>query len=71
MDTKSILKKVKEEHKIGRFIQFLIGIMIVSLSYNIFNRRFNLTYGVGGVGLMLNKLIPCNSILFICKNLTN
>ena len=57
MDTKSILKKVKEEHKIGRFIQFLIGIMIVSLSYNIFNRRFNLTYGVGGVGLMLNKLI--------------
>ena len=57
MDTKSILKKVKEEHKIGRFIQFLLGLMIVSLSYNIFNRRFNLTYGIGGVGLMLNKLI--------------
>jgi len=57
MDTKSILKKIKEEHRILRFIQFLIGLMIVSLSYNIFNRRFNLTYGVGGVGLMLNKLI--------------
>lgn len=57
MDTKSILKKIKEEHKISRFIQFLIGLMIVSLSYNIFNRRFNLTYGIGGVGLMLNKLI--------------
>lgn len=57
MDTKSILKKIKEEHKISRFIQFLIGLMIISLSYNIFNRRFNLTYGIGGVGLMLNKLI--------------
>ena len=57
MDTKSILKKIKEEHKIGRFIQFILGLIVVSLSYNIFNRRFNLTYGIGGVGLMLNKLI--------------
>lgn len=57
MDTRNILKKIREEHKVFRFFQFLLGLVIISISYNIFTRRCNLTYGVGGIGLMLNKLI--------------
>ena len=57
MDKKSIIKKIHEEHKISRFVQFMVGLVIISVSYNIFTRACNLVYGVGGIGLILNKLI--------------
>ena len=57
MDNLTIIKKIREQHKLFRFVQFIIGVLIVSISYNIFNVKCNLIYGVGGIGLMLSNLI--------------
>ena len=49
-----------------RFIEFLIGCFIISLSYNIFIAPNNLVPGgVGGIAIILNKIFHINNSLSI------
>lgn len=74
MDNNLILKTIRDKNKIFRFLQFLLGLLIVAIAYNLFNRKCNLVYGVSGIGLMINELtgldisltvLVCNAILLL------
>ena len=70
----NIVKSVYKKNKLLRISQFLCGVLLVAGAYNVFNKKCNLVYGVGGIGLMLNKkfgmdpsivILGCNIILLI------
>ena len=61
----STLKNVYKENRLIRFTEFLVGIVLLSLSYNIFMRATNAMYGIGGVGIVMNKLFGIPNYLFI------
>ena len=65
LDNKTFLKLIYSKHKVTRYIQFVLGILLVAVSYNIFTTKCNLVYGVSGIGLMFNKLLGLDSSLII------
>lgn len=69
LDNKSFLKLIYSKHKFSRYIQFVLGILLVAISYNIFTVKCNLVYGVSGIGLMLNKLFSFDAslVILICN----
>ena len=65
IDNRSFLDLIYSKHKISRYIEFILGILIVSISYNIFTTKCNLVYGVTGIGLMFNKKLGLDETLSI------
>ena len=74
MDNRTLIKSIYSNHKVERFLELLLGILLVSSAYNIFNRKCNLVYGVSGIGLMVqNKwgidvsltVLLCNIVLVL------
>ena len=55
-DLTNIIDKIYSKDRLIRFCEFLSGIFIVALSYNIFLLPSNTVYGVGGIGVILKKL---------------
>lgn len=59
-------KKIKyEENKLIRYLSFLIGVVIVSISFNLFILPSNIVYGVSGIGVILKKLFNIDPALVI------
>lgn len=56
IDLSNILDRVYSKDKLVRFGEFIAGVFIVALSYNIFLLPSNTVYGVGGIGVILKKL---------------
>ena len=56
VDLSNILDRVYSKDKLVRFAEFIAGVFIVALSYNIFLLPSNTVYGVGGIGVILKKL---------------
>ena len=56
IDLSNILDRVYSKDKLVRFAEFIAGVFIVALSYNIFLLPSNTVYGVGGIGVILKKL---------------
>lgn len=54
---KDILKDVYDNSKEMRFFQFIFGVLIAAISFNLFILPCNIVYGVSGIGVILNKLI--------------
>lgn len=65
IDNRSFLDLIYSKHKISRYIEFILGILIVAISYNIFTTKCNLVYGVTGIGLMFNKKLGLDASLII------
>lgn len=65
MDNKTFIKLIYDKHKMKRFLNLIIGLLLVSLAYNMFNKKCNLVYGVSGVGLMVNKVTGIDPSLTI------
>lgn len=65
MDNKTLLAKIYHKNFLTRYIVFILGIFLVAVSYNVFTMKCNLVYGVGGVGIMLNKLLGIEPPLII------
>lgn len=63
----SIITKVKHKDRIVRYIEFILGLLIVALSFNIFFLQYDIVYGVSGIGVMLNHLfgIDPSIVIFI------
>ncbi len=55
-DTENTMKKIYKKDLIIRYSNFLLGVTIVAIAYNLFLVPSNVVYGVGGVGVMLNHL---------------
>ncbi len=67
-----ILNEILRKSYKKRILQFIIGVFIVSLSYNIFIVRNNLVPGgVGGIAIILNHLFGIsNSLVVLLLNIT-
>ena len=64
-DLSNILDKVYNKDKLVRFAEFITGVFIVAISYNIFMLPNNIVYGVGGIGVILKKLCNLNPAIAI------
>ncbi len=65
----NILEKIKSQHKLVRFFQFVIGVFIAASSFNLFILPCNLVYGVSGIGVIFKKLWGTNpSIVILIGN---
>lgn len=55
-DLSNILDKIYDHDRLIRSFEFLLGVFIVALSYNVFLLPSNIVYGVGGIGVILKKI---------------
>ena len=53
---KDIIKDIYSKDRLVRYAQFLFGVLLVALAFNLFILPSNIVYGVSGVGVILNKL---------------
>jgi len=60
-----ILKNIHHKDRIFRYFQFLLGLIIVSVAFNVFFLQNNIVYGVSGIGVMLNFLFHIDPSLVI------
>ncbi len=64
--TSDILSKIYKKDKIKRIVELCIGLLILSLSFNIFCRPNNLVSGgVSGVSIIIERVFGINPSLFI------
>ena len=56
MDLSNILDRVYSKDRLVRFAEFMLGVFIVAISYNIFLLPSNIVYGVGGIGVILKRI---------------
>ncbi len=56
LDITNIMSKIYNKDRIIRSVEFLIGIFIVAIAYNVILLPSNITYGIGGLGVILKKL---------------
>lgn len=61
----NILKLIYKKGRLKRYSQFILGVLIVAISYNVFILPADIVYGVGGVGVILNKLYGIDPSLVI------
>ena len=54
-----------QDNRLIRYMEFLLGIFIIAISYNIFMKTTNAMYGIGGVGIVVNKYFGIPNYLFI------
>ena len=56
----NILKKIYKRDRLKRYSQFIIGIIISAIAYNVFMLPSSVVYGVGGVGVIFKQLFDFN-----------
>ena len=56
VDLTNIIDNIYSKDRLIRSLKFLVGVFIVAFSYNVFMLPSNIVYGVGGIGVILNKL---------------
>lgn len=52
----NIIKSIYAKDKLVRYAEFLLGLFLVSLAFNVFLLPSQVVYGVSGVAVILNKL---------------
>ena len=62
-----VLKEVYDNSREMRFFQFIFGVLITAMSFNLFILPCNIVYGVSGIGVILNKIwgITPSVVIFI------
>ena len=63
--SENILKEIYSKTAFKRYCQFIIGILIVAISYNVLILPNNIVYGLGGVGVILKKIFSFDPALTI------
>lgn len=64
--TSHILDKVEEKYKVRRYLQLIIGILLIATSFNLFLLPNNLVFGgVSGLSIIVKDVIPMNPSDFI------
>ena len=64
-DLSNILDRVYSKDKLVRFAEFIAGLFIVALSYNLFLLPNNIVYGMGGIGVIIKKICGLNPAITI------
>lgn len=64
--TNNILSQVESKYKIRRYFELVIGVLIISLAFNIFLLPNNLVFGgVSGLSIIIKEFIPIDPSKFI------
>lgn len=61
----NIIKNIYKQHRLIRYCQFILGLFLVAVSFNIFILNNNIVYGVSGLGVMAKKLWSLDPSLVI------
>lgn len=62
----NILTKIEKKYKVRRYIELVIGILLVALAYNIFLLPNDIVFGgVSGLAIIVKKFITLNPSTFI------
>ncbi len=65
-NTSNILTKIEKKYKVRRYIELVIGILLVALAYNIFLLPNDIVFGgVSGLAIIVKKIITLNPSTFI------
>ena len=62
---KFILQEIYSKDRLIRYAQFLCGLLLTALAFNIFVLPYGVVYGVSGIGVILNKTLDINPSLVI------
>ena len=65
VDLSTILDRVYSKDLLVRFAEFIAGVFLVAISYNVFLLPSNTVYGVGGIGVILKKILNITPALTI------
>ena len=61
----NILKEIYKKGRLKRWAEFLLGVLIVAIAYNLFLLPAKVVYGVGGLGIIFNSLFKIDPSLVI------
>ncbi len=61
----NVVKSIYKQDKLVRYSQFVLGVFLAALSFNIFILPNQVVYGVGGIAVILNKLFSFDPSLVI------
>lgn len=64
-NTENILKTIYNKDKLKRYAQFIIGLTMLSLAFNIFILPNNIVYGMSGIGVIFKKVFGTDPSLVI------
>lgn len=53
----NIIQSIYKKGRLKRWIEFIIGVLVVAVSYNVFMVPAKIVYGVGGLGIIFNSLL--------------
>lgn len=60
-----IMNNIYKKDRLIRYMQFIVGIFIVAVAFNVLVLPCSIVYGMGGVGVILNKLVGVDPSLVI------
>lgn len=70
IDNALLIKEIQESKKIRRSIMFIIGILLSSVSFNLFIKPSHLIFGVSGISIITEKLFNIDpSVIILIGNL--
>lgn len=65
MKEKSIMNNTKHKNKFIRYLEFIFGLIVAAIAFNIFFLQYDIVYGVSGIGVMLNQLFGLDPAIVI------
>jgi len=65
LDDSAVLKSIYKKDRIVRYSQFLFGILLVAIAFNIFILPNDIVYGVSGLGVILFRTLGIDPSLVI------
>ena len=51
----NIIKKIYQNSRVVRYVNFVFGVLLIALAYNIFILPSKIVYGMGGIGVILKN----------------
>lgn len=60
-----IMNNIYKKDRLIRYTEFLVGIFIVAVAFNVLVLPCSIVYGMGGIGVILNKLVGIDPALVI------
>lgn len=54
---RNILKEIYQKDRLVRWAEFIVGVFLVAVAYNVFMLPSATVYGVGGLGIILQKVV--------------
>ena len=61
----NIINKIYKNSRVSRYINFLFGILLISLAYNIFVIPSKVVYGMGGIGVIVKNVYNIDPFITI------